>query len=86
MKIAIYQIKKITPTSIEQQETWCDIFNVPTLKTGSVQVLGDYNLETITKPLFKKMRLLACTFYCSTTNRFVDGYHNVDNHTFVVTL
>jgi hypothetical protein len=86
MKIGVYQIERITPITIEEQQTWCDILNVPSLKTGSVQVLGDYMMQTVKKSLFKKMRILASTFYCPVTNRFVDGYYNVDNHTFIVTL
>lgn len=86
MKIAIYQIERITPTATEQQETWCDIFNVPSLKTGSVQVLGKHVTQTITKPLFKKMRKVASTFYCPSTNSFINGYLAVDNHIFIVLL
>ena len=72
MKIAVYKIEKVTPSNNEEMEDLCDIFNVPTLKSGYVEMIGIVS-HFITKSEFNKIKKVYAKFYNKETNSFMEG-------------
>ena len=72
MKIAVYKIEKVTPSNHEEEENLCDIFNVPTLKSGYVEMIGDVS-HFITKSEFNKTKKVYSKFYNKETQSFIEG-------------
>jgi len=57
MKIAVYTIKTVVPAAdSDEYHDFCDLFSVPSLRFGSVQIIGKFS-HWINKSEFKKLAL-----------------------------
>ena len=81
MKIAVYKIEKVTPSNYEEVENLCDIFNVPTLKSGYVEMIGSIS-HFITKSEFNKLQKVYSKFYNKESKTFIEGCLILKDRTF----
>lgn len=72
MKIEVYNIETITPTTESEYEFYCIMLDVPSLRTGKVQVIGNLS-HTITKSELNKTQRVSCRFYDREKVALVDG-------------
>ena len=72
MKLSIYKLSNFTPNA-EQYEDYCNIFNLPSLKYGYVEILGD-KIGVINKSEFKKYTKIAYRVYDNIDKKFIDGF------------
>ena len=82
MKIAVYKIEKVIPGNIDEYEELCDIFNMPSLKSGYVEMIGSVS-HFITKSEFNKLQKVYCKFYNKETKTFIEGRLILKDRTFV---
>ncbi len=72
MKLSIYKLSNFTPNA-EQYEDYCDRFNIPSLKYGNIEILGD-KIGIINKSELKKYIKIAHRTYDNTNKKFIDGF------------
>lgn len=72
MKIPVYSINQVTPKNENECQFFCDIFNVPSLKNGSVEFLGEC-ISHITKKEYNKAKKINARFYNIESKSFVEG-------------
>ena len=80
MKISVYNIKKLYPINAEQEELFCDIINMPSLKSGYIEVKGDFS-HYITKTQLKKMSKVFYKTYDYNNKKTIDGLLVFGNNT-----
>ena len=62
MKIAVYQIEKVTPKDENEEEEILDILNMPSLKLGYAEFIGKLS-HWITKSELQKMNFVSQRYY-----------------------
>ena len=62
MKIPIYAIDKIKPIDSNEYENFCEIFDVPSLKFGSAEFLGEFS-HFVTKQELNKLSCADKKYY-----------------------
>jgi hypothetical protein len=72
MRIAVYQIKTITPQTEDELNKICDVLNTPSLRYGTAEVLGSFS-HWITKTQLKKMTKVSSRFFDFDNNVWIDG-------------
>lgn len=72
MKLSVYKTKEVVASSKDNYEDLCDLFNLPSLRYGYVEVLGEFS-HYITKSELKKMQKVSQRYYDESINDFVDG-------------
>lgn len=77
MKLSVYKIKSVQPTSDEHYHHLCDLFNLPNLKFNSVEFLGQFS-HYINKSELKKHKKIEYKYYDESINDFVNGLLLVD--------
>jgi hypothetical protein len=73
MKIAVYQIDSLKPKTEEEYQDFCDIFNLPSLKYGAANFIGEFS-HYITKTELKKSASINQKFYNKKGNCWVEGF------------
>ena len=81
MKIAVYKIEKVIPSNIDEYEELCDIFNMPSLKSGYVEMIGSIS-HFITKSELNKMQKVYYKFYNKESKTFIEGSLILQDRTF----
>ena len=72
MKIPVYTIHQVSPKNDNEYELFCDIFNLPSLKYGSVEILGEC-ISYITKKEYNKAKKILARFYNIYSKSWVEG-------------
>jgi hypothetical protein len=72
MKIKVYNIETITPATESEYQFYCTILDVPVLRNGNVQVVGDIS-HTITKSELNKIKKASHRFFDREKVALVDG-------------
>jgi hypothetical protein len=72
MKIAVYQIEKVTPKDENEYEEILDILNMPSLKLGYAEFVGKLS-HWITKSELKKMNCVSQKYYDRENEVWRDG-------------
>ena len=80
MKISVYNIKKFYPLNAEQEELFCDIVNMPSLKSGYIEIKGDFS-HFITKSELNKMSKVFYKTYDFNNKNIIDGLLVFGNNT-----
>jgi hypothetical protein len=80
MKISIYEIKNLYPSTENQYQNYCEIMDTPTLKSGYIEVLGNFN-SYINKSELKKLQKVSYKIYDTNKKEFIDGMLILKNHT-----
>jgi hypothetical protein len=80
MKISVYNIKKLYPENLEQEELFCDIVNMPSLKSGYIEVKGDFS-HFITKSELNKISKVFYKTYDFSNKKNIDGLLIFGNNT-----
>ena len=72
MKTAVYKIERVYPTGPDHEAALCDIFNIPSLRSGYVEMIGEISHYASKKEL---KRFLSCyaRFYNKLTGEFIEG-------------
>ncbi len=71
MKIQVYKVQSVRPTG-NDYENYCEIFGLPTLKFGIVQVLGELS-HIITKSELRKIQKVNGRLYDPATKSWRHG-------------
>ena len=72
MKIQVYEIKKMNPKNENEYQNFCDIIDMPSLKYGYIEVLGDHVMN-INKSQFKKLYQWGYSIYDYKNKERING-------------
>jgi hypothetical protein len=72
MKIAVYQIEKITPEDEKQYNEFCDVLCLPSLKYGYAEFIGSLS-HWITMKELKKSKRIYSRYYDRVEKVWIDG-------------
>lgn len=72
MKISVYKPKKVYPRDEDEYEMLCDIFNLPSLRYGYVEFIGEFS-HYVTKSELKKQKKVYYIMYNEETSKWVEG-------------
>jgi hypothetical protein len=72
MKLNVYNIETIKPSTDNEYWKWLEIMNLPSLKYGTVECMGTYS-HSINKTELKKLQKVSARYYNRTLKIFMTG-------------
>lgn len=72
MKISVYEIETVKPQDENEYNDICDILNLPSLKYGTAEFIGNFS-HYINKGELKKIKLTYSKFYDRNAKDWKEG-------------